>query len=231
MGFLATAQAANWSSTSVLIHSGQDYELTTKPDYTLISLEHVSGWDYGQNFFFVDVTRPASRTSEFYSEFSPSLSLKSLSGYNLPGTLNWNLAATIEMGQNTSAQLYGLSFDLAMPGTRVFNVALYQRQSQSNFVPGKTGSAPQVTLVWNAPFQVGTTHWVFEGFLDYAMAETEIDKSANLVTQPRLWFDLGANWQKPGQLAIGLEYSIWRNKYGVKNVNENVPQLSAKWTF
>src|SRR5690554_2962107 len=51
-----TAQAADrYSSTNVQILYGQDYELGEEKR-TIMTLEHASGWEYGDNFFFVDVT-------------------------------------------------------------------------------------------------------------------------------------------------------------------------------
>jgi hypothetical protein len=28
---------------------------------------------------------------------------------------------------------------------------------------------------------------------------------------------------------VGIEYQIWRNKFGIRGVNEGVPQAMVKW--
>ncbi|WP_321276905.1 hypothetical protein [Thiomicrorhabdus indica] len=45
-----TSNAANWSSTSFVAHKGDSYELGPE-ERTVYTFEHVSGWDYGKNFF------------------------------------------------------------------------------------------------------------------------------------------------------------------------------------
>lgn len=236
MAAASMAQAANWSSTSVLMHSGSGYK--TVPgneefDQTIVTLEHVSGWNYGSNFFFFDVSEPNNPESGFYGEFSPSLSLSKLSGSDMSFGFvkDVSLAGTWEFGGVTNAKLIGLGFDLDIPGVPVAKVNIYNRFGESKYAPGELSSAPQVTLVWMAPFSLGSTNWVFEGFLDYAFEEKEVGKVANTIAAPRLWLDTGALWDAPKQFYTGIEYQYWDNKYGSDGVDEGVPQISAKWTF
>ncbi len=236
LGLAATSQAANWSSTSVLLHSGSDYKSVpddSKYDQSIVTLEHVSGWNYGSNFFFIDVSEPNNPESSYYGEFSPSLSLSKLTGSDLSFGFvkDVSLAATWEFGQITNAKLFGLGFDLDIPGMPVANLSIYNRYSESKYFPGKVSSAPQATFVWNAPFKMGSTSWVFEGFIDYAMEEKEVGKVANTIAAPRLLLDTGALWGAPKQLYTGIEYQYWNNKYGVDGIDEGVPQLTVKWTF
>lgn len=229
-------QAANWSSTSVLLHHGSDYKTVPtneKFEQSIVTLEHVDGWEYGSNFFFFDVSEPNNPDSSFYGEFSPSLSLGKISGKDLSFGFvkDVSLTATWEFGEVTNAKLFGLGFDLNIPGVPVAKVNIYNRYSESQFYPGEVSSAPQVTLVWMAPFKLGSTSWVFEGFLDYAWEEKEVGKVANTVAAPRLWLDTGALWGAPNKFFTGVEYQYWDNKYGSDGIDEGVPQISAKWTF
>lgn len=232
----AASQAAIWSSTSVLLEDGSGYKdvsNNSKFDADILTLEHVDGWKYGTNFFFIDATNPNSSTTDFYGEFSPSFSLGKMTGKDLSFGFvkDVSLTGTWEVGQVSNAKLFGLGFDLNVPGVPVATVNVYQRFSESKFYSGKTGSAPQVTLVWGAPFHLGSTSWLFEGFLDYALAEKEVGKKENIVSQPRLLLDAGALWGAPKQLYAGVEYSYWHNKYGTDGVDEGVPQATIKWTF
>lgn len=228
----ASAQAADWSSTSFLLMDGSGYKLGQK-DTQVLTLEHVDGWKYGSNFFFFDVTNPNSAASSTYGEFSPSLSLSKMTGADMSFGFvkDVSLTATWEMGGVSNAKLFGAKFDLAVPGVPVASVSLYQRSSESSFYPGKTGSGQQVTLVWMAPFSIGPTNWTFEGFFDYATEEKEVNKVANIVSSPRLTMDVGALFGAPKQISAGVEYSYWQNKYGNDGVDEGVPQATIKWTF
>jgi len=226
------SQAANWSSTSLLLHSGSGYELG-KDDRTILTLEHVSGWNYGSNFFFIDATEPNSDgpgETGFYGEFSPSLSLGKLSGSDMSFGIvkDVSLEGTWEVNQFGNAKLFGVGLALDIPNVPVANLKLYQRFTENN---GESDSAPQVTFVWMAPFALGSTNWVFEGFLDYAFEEKDVGKVENIIAAPRLLLDTGALWGAPKQLYTGIEYQYWMNKFGVDGVDENVVQATVKWTF
>jgi len=226
------SHAANWSSTSLLLHSGSGYELG-REDRTILTLEHVSGWNYGKNFFFFDVTEPNTdgvNESGFYGEYSPSLSLSKLSGSDLSFGMvkDLSLEGTWELNQFGNAKLFGLGLALNIPNVPVADLKIYQRFTEKN---GESDSAPQVTFVWMSPFSLGSTNWVFEGFLDYAFEEEEVGKVENIIAAPRILLDTGALWGAPKQLYTGIEYQYWNNKFGVDGVDEDVVQATVKWTF
>lgn len=228
------AEGAIWSSTNVQYLKGHNYELGEE-SRSIITLEHASGWKYGDNFFFVDVTNPDdSSTTEptsFYGEFSPRFSLLALAGQKpWTGFVKDILQTdTIEMGQGFHNDLYGIAVDLNMPGFAFFQVNYYLR----NEITAKTDLGSQLTLAWGAPFSVGPTKWVFEGFLDYAwgLKNSEAPTEDNLITAPRLLLDVGNFFGTPNTLHVGVEYQMWRNKFGIKDVDENVAQLMLKWTL
>ncbi|BBP43907.1 outer membrane protein OmpK [Thiosulfativibrio zosterae] len=243
----ASAQAADWSSTSMLLLDGAGYKnvpADTKFNTQVLTLEHVDGWKYGSNFFFFDVTNPnsagkafndtsADGVSSFYGEFSPSLSLSKMTGKDMSFGFvkDVSIAGTWELGQNTNALLAGVGFALDIPGVPVASLTLYQRTSTSKFAPGKTGSGQQATIVWMSPFNVGPTSWTFEGYLDYATEEKDVNKVENIVASPRLTMDVGSFFGAPKKVSVGVEYSYWHNKYGSKGIDEGVPQAAVKWTF
>ena len=71
---------------------------------------------------------------------------------------------------------------------------------------------------------------VFEGFFDYAWGEDPLED--NIITAPRLLVDVGglAGWGE-NQLQVGVEYQIWRNKFGIDGMDEDVPQAMVKWIW
>lgn len=237
---LAMAGAAQWSSTNIQYLYGDDYEaiffdpvsdqLNSNPvSGSVVTVETVNGWKYGDNFFFVDMTNPDRNGTTigtgFYGEFSPRLSFGKMTGKDLSFGIIKDvlLTGTLEVGEDFHNTLYGLAVDLNIPNVPVFQINYYVRNEAAK----DTGS--QLTLVWMVPIPLGNLDFVFEGFLDYAFG---IDPSEdNLLTAPRLLLDVGKMWGAPGVLQAGVEYQIWRNKYGIDGIDEDVAQAMLKWIW
>ncbi len=242
MGLAAnvSAGAAQWSATNIQYLYGDTYEAiffntdtgrldSREVSGSLITIEHVNGWKYGDNFLFVDITNPDRNGAEietrFYAEISPRLSFGKITGADLGfGIIKDVLvASTMEVGEGFHNYLYGLGVDLELPGVRVFQVNYYVRNE------AHTDTGNQLTLVWVKPFSMGSLDFSFEGFLDYAYG---LDPSEDkLLTAPRLLVDLGKTWGAPGVLQAGVEYQIWRNKYGIDGIDEDVAQAMLKWIW
>ena len=239
---LAYAGAATWSSTNIQYLMGNAYAGIYFNDDTgtldsddastqLITLEHVNGWKYGDNFFFVDITSPFETEGDFptsyYAEISPRLSLSSMTGKSLKlGPIkDLLITTTAELGEGFHNYLYGLAVDFDIPKVPVAQVNYYVR---NEIGPGKDIGS-QLTLVWLVPFTLGKAAFTFEGFFDYAFGMDHVED--NIITAPRLLFDLGNTWGAPGVLQVGVEYQIWRNKFGIDGINEDVAQAMVKWIW
>jgi nucleoside-specific outer membrane channel protein Tsx len=227
---LANAGSANWSSTNIQYLYGSNYELGDSTR-SIITLEHVNGWKYGDNFFFVDITNPdregTQTQTEFYGEISPRLSLSAISGRDLSFGIIKDvlLTSTLEMGQGFHNYLYGLAVDLDIPHVPVLQINYYVR----NEVRSGNDTGSQVTLVWVAPFSIGPASMTFEGFADYAWGNDP--KADNLVAGPRLLLDVGKFFDAPGTLQVGVEHQMWRNKFGIDGIDEDVTQAMVKWIW
>lgn len=221
-------QAAGWSSTNVQLLRGDGYELGAE-ERTIFTLENALGWKYGDSFFFIDVTEPTGEGTTKYAEFSPRFSFGKITGKDLSFGIvkDIMLATTFELGEETNATLIGIGLPLAIPGFAFANANIYLRDSQRDFADEQTGTGGQVTLTWNRPFSIGSAKLNFEGFFDYAFGEDDGSnpKEDNIVTAPRLMLNLGSNFQ------VGLEHQIWRNKFGIDGVNEDVTQFMVKLKF
>lgn len=238
----AHAGAAQWSSTNIQYLTGSSYagiffntntmsldseEVTSQ----IITLEHVNGWKYGDNFFFVDITSPFDNdgelTTNYYGEISPRLSLSSLTGKSMKmGIIKDVLVTTTaEIGQGFHNYLYGIALDFDIPTMPVAQLNYYIR---NEIRPGSDPGS-QITLVWLKPFALGSASFSFEGFVDYAFGMDHAED--NIITAPRLLFDLGNTWGTPGVLQIGVEYQIWRNKFGIDGIDEDVAQAMLKWIW
>lgn len=231
---VAWAGAAQWSSTNVQYLYGDSYTRVSDKEEvsaSIITLEHVNGWKLGDNFYFVDITSPDESDSElgtsYYGELSPRLSFGKMLGKDLSlGIIKDVLiTSTAEIGSGFHNYLYGVAVDLKIPKTPVAQINYYIRNEIG--VGKDTGS--QVTLVWLTPFNIGGASFAFEGFFDYAFDMDHAED--NIITAPRLLMDLGKLWGSAEMLQAGIEYQIWRNKYGIDGIDEDVPQLMVKWIW
>ncbi|MES2675163.1 MAG: outer membrane protein OmpK [Pseudomonadota bacterium] len=238
----AHAGSAQWSSTNIQYLYGTTYSSiyfngeTNKLDSedtsaSVITLEHVNGWKYGDNFYFVDITNadrndPNAATG-YYGELSPRFSLSSITGAPLSGGIIKDVlvTTTAEIGQGFHNYLYGLAIDFNIPNTPVAQLNYYIR----NEIGAGKDTGQQITLVWLKPFKIGSAAFTFEGFLDYAFAMDHAED--NIIAAPRLLYDLGNSWGSPGCLQVGVEYQLWRNKFGIDGIDEDVAQVMAKWIW
>ena len=69
--------------------------------------------------------------------------------------------------------------------------------------------------------------------MDYAFGEDSGSnpKENSIVAAPRMLLDVGSSWGKPGVLEAGIEQQIWRNKFGIDGIDEDVTQAMVKWIF
>lgn len=237
------AQAAIWSSTSVsALYGTKNQAVVWDPavaglvgqdqNMTIITLEHASGWKYGDNFFFFDIAEPFANHADIYGEWHPRLSFGKMTGSNTSfGFVKDVLIATeINVGTNWRAYFYGLGFDLDIPHFSFFSINFFLRNEYDNITGDMTDySTFQISPSWNIPFTLGEARFEFGGFLDYAGSDG--DREANLLTQPQLLLDVSSLKGKPGNLYLGIEYQYWKNKYGIKDIDENYVQFMGKWVF
>lgn len=231
---IAWAGAAQWSSTNAQYLYGDSYTnvgTDTEVSASVITLEHVNGWKYGDNFFFVDITNAdrgdAKLGTGYYGELSPRLSFNKISGKNLGVGIVKDIliTTTAEIGTGFHNYLYGLAVDLTIPKTPVAQIHYYIR----NEIGPDKDLGSQVTLVWLTPFNIGGAAVTFEGFFDYAFDMEHVED--NIITAPRLLVDIGKTWGIEGILQAGIEYQIWRNKFGIDGIDEDVPQFMVKWIW
>lgn len=239
----AAASAAAWSSTNIQYMYGWNWDPSMGREARgNITLEHVSGFGYGDNFFFVDIANPASDTAYYgalYGQWNPRVSLSKVSGASIAFGPIGDVLLTGELGYGAAAfngafqreYNYGIGFDIKVPGIPVLAINFWIHDT-----PYREGVTYQISPYWGAPFTLGPIGMVFEGFLDFIGPEGEAGKGAgkseaSLITQPRLLLDAGSIWKKPGSLFLGTEVAIWWNEFGIEGKDEFVPQAMVKWVF
>ena len=223
---VAQSDILEWHSENVQLLRGSGYELGEE-DRTIITFEHANRWAYGDVFLFTDFTFGDDGETAVYGELTPRLSLARTTGRELGQGLIRDvlLAGNYERGeQGLQRYLAGVAVDLNVDGFRFLRTHAYYRDD-----PERPGSTWQATIVWNRPFEIGGQSFLSEGFADIAGAEGA--GVANQLYVPRVLWDAGAVYDRPGRVFLGVEWQYWNNKFGVDGVTENVAQIQLKWVL
>jgi len=222
---LNTVTGSNWQTTTVQLLQGSGYKLSDK-DQTVITFQHVSGWRLGSNFFFFDVAQPHEEGTSVYGEWYSWLNLNPLFNSSIsrviPGAVSLGMA--LNLGESFRAYQAGLNFAFTAPGFNLLSLDVMTYDDQSD-----TEMTHIITPAWDLPFSMAGLQFQFSGYVDFIGSEG--DHSSQIITQPQLLLDLGNIWQHPGVLQIGLEYHYWQNKYGLKDIDETVPQWIISWNL
>ncbi|MGR9053237.1 MAG: DUF5020 family protein [Gammaproteobacteria bacterium] len=219
--------AFDWSSSDIQLLYGNDFEFGVD-ERTTVTVEHADGWQYGSNFFFVDMVDRNDTGFEVYAEVYTYLSASKISGFDvsLGPIKDVSLVAGLNIdnqpeNDHFKAYLLGLSFNLAnsLFDYLQLDVAAYKDDG----IKGRYGI--QITPVWSIPFELGLVHLKFRGFTDFKTGNTSASGHFHVLAQPQLLMDLGhlVGWRKD-TVYVGTEYWLWHNKFGVKGVDESVVQ-------
>jgi nucleoside-specific outer membrane channel protein Tsx len=232
-GALAGALAGDivqWQDNSLSLLRGGNFEVNPETQ-TTVTFEHVSGWNFGDMFFFLDVVDfdgdmdYYGENSTYYGEFAPRLSASKLTGKDLSiGFLkDVLLATTFEFGEDDIKNyLVGPGFDLAIPGFDFFQLNVYRRYNESG------ADSFQITPVWKMSQAIGKTTLVFDGFIDWEMGN---DRD-NLHICPQLKLDIGSLiGMDAGKLFGGVEYDYWENKYNLDFADQSAISALVKYHF
>ena len=210
----------------------------------IVTLEHASGWSYGENFFFIDYVQDEfGREDNLYGELYLAFSINKIFKTNIK--LGPIRDVSLVMGYNhdddakVRKYLPGIRFNLNFPD---FVFALIEFTSYIDDNKGvSSGGAPKESDSWHAnaawkyPFFIGAARFSFEGHVEYIEGRrNEFGGSVSSwwLAQPQLRYDLGyALYGKEDQLFIGTEYQYWENKLGDRNTDESVFQALVVWQF
>ncbi|MCJ8293846.1 MAG: hypothetical protein MJK15_05510 [Colwellia sp.] len=255
------ASAEIWSNTEVQIQALGELERVGTggtADTTIITFQHAGGWEYGDNFFFMDYSRysvnndanfPVSDSSELYGEWYSNFSLGAITGNDLSFgpvkdigiVAGFNFAPEV----NSAWVLPGVRFALDLPGFAFaqIDVTGYIHQGGGSadspvFTVVDEDSSFMVDFSWAYPFKIGSTSWSIEGHLEYIDGRSQVNNFGTteleswILFQPQIRLDLGeVLGQKAQRLFVGIEYQYWKNKLGEKGTDDNAAQLLAVWRF
>ncbi len=246
--FPKTLYALDWSVTELHFQHGN----LEVPSFAggghektfILTLQHASGWKYGDNFFFIDyIEDEFGRSDNFYGEVYLNLSANKIFNTNITFGLIKDLGLVLGYNEDDDANvrkyLPGIRFALDFPGFSFANLDITAYIDDSKGV--SSGGAPKendtwhANLSWQYPFQIGNSKLSFEGHIEYIDDRTnEFGEEASswVLAQPQLRYDLGHKmYGKENQLFIGTEYQYWNNKLGDSRTDESVLQALLVWQF
>ena len=240
----STARAAEWSNTEAQFQYGNlRNPYSGNSHYTnILTLQHASGWKYGENFFFIDFLddneRDTFNDADAYAEWYASFSLSKITGCDIsPGPfkdLGVVIGFNFSADANVKKYLPGIRLAWDVPGDAFLNtdITAFYDDSTGDIAPKETDSF-MVDFNGAFPFSIGKQDFSIEGHIEYIDGrENEFGQIYNWVlAQPQFRWDMGKTlWHVPKQVFIGIEYQYWRNKLGTRN-DESVAQALLVWRF
>ena len=228
----AFTQAAVWQDFSLSALYGENYKApfaagNEKIDQSTITAEYAAGLKYGDIFAFADRTNN-DFGNETYFEVAPRLSLGAVTGQKLElGPIKDVLIATTWEGNSGASDfnnyLYGIGFALNIPYTSYANINFYKADNDLQ------KDDYQMTITYAVPFKIGGEEFLAYAFLDWSTAEGPDLKSELNWTSQYKW-NVGKHISPETKLYLGIEHSIWNNKFGT-DVDQHDVSALVKYHF
>ncbi|WP_104511361.1 outer membrane protein OmpK [Acinetobacter indicus] len=223
-----TQAAPVWQDFSLTGLYGTNYEqvFNEAEEQATLTVEYAAKVKYADVFFFMDRSRDETDTKATYFELAPRLSLGEVTGQNLAfGPVKDVLVATTwEGGEGFDNFLYGVGFALDIPYTQYANINFYRANNES------TRDDYQMTITYAVPFKLGNEDFLVDAFLDWSTAEGPQHASELNWTSQYKW-NVGKHISPETRLYVGVEHSVWNNKFGVKGADQNDVSALVKYHF
>lgn len=213
------------------------------------TLEHFQVWEYGNVFFYYDLTEPFSHqngdSSQFFGGISPTFSLTKMTGKKWEAGFVKDVSIRLELENgsgygtnNFRNYFYGLQYDLAVPGFDFFTFNTVIRDN-----PRDDGVGFQLGSFWQMTWDYGPwRRFKFTGFLAASPWEGDVSRryvaigqdrhGRFLTTQPQFLWDVGYGFTgKANRIETGFEYAYFTNRYQFRHKTEKALQYMIKMTF
>ena len=217
-----------WQDFSVTGLYGENYAYPVVGDeieQRTVTAEYAAGLKYGDFFAFADRSN-TDAGNDTYFEVAPRLSLGAVTGQKLElGPIKDVLIATTwEGGQGFNNYLYGVGFALNVPYTNYANVNFYKAENDGS------EDDYQMTITYAVPFKIGGEEFLADAFLDWSTAEKNGHASELNWTSQYKW-NVGKHISPETKLYVGIEHSVWNNKYAIKGLDQNDVSALVKYHF
>ena len=87
----------------------------------------------------------------------------------------------------------------------------------------------QMTLTYAIPFKIGSESFLADAFLDWSTTEKGSASEMNWTSQYK--WNVGQHISPDTRLYVGVEHSVWNNKYNIKGKDENNVSALVKYHF
>ena len=227
-----------WQDFSLTGLYGENYAVPFAGDNnqaTTATFEYAAGLKAGDVFFFVDQQWDENNDDSTYFELAPRLSLSSVTGQKLAfGPVKDVLVATTwehNAGHGNNQEfnnfLYGIGFSLDIPYTQYANINFYRAANDNDTV---NKDDYQMTITYAVPFKIGGEEFLADAFLDWSTAEKNGHASELNWTSQYKW-NVGKHISPETKLYVGIEHSVWNNKYAIKGLDQNDVSALVKYHF
>ncbi|UVE18395.1 nucleoside-binding protein [Pseudomonas sp. LS44] len=258
------ASALEWMNNSVGFRYGKEFTNPNNPNdiaKRIYSFTHASGYQYGSNFFNLDVLLSDSNdprkgtdhgSSEVYGVYRNQVFASRVFDRKFDNALVKDYAFTLgfDASRNNNrgnakkrAVVFGPTLKLNTAGFTDFSVLYYKEKNHSGIPnakhPDHTFDATyMLSAAWMRPFEIGGHAAKFQGMLNYTgeKGEDYNDKDTAPETLMRAALMVAA---RPGKnvkpnLYFGVGYEYWHNKFGVdggRGSRTSTPTLNMELTF
>ena len=242
------ATAANWSDTFIGYRTSTQYRepaILGTQEKNIFQLSHASGWDYGSNFFNIDMlmstgTDPAvgtngkSGANEVYVVYRTSLNLGKVFKTDLGFGPVRDISITAGGDFNAKDTNFGSKKRFLVLGPTLnfnvkggfFDLSLFAAHEQNyNGIIAKSvdfKTTYMASAAWNVPVTMGPVSAEFKGYANYVGPKGKdgfgVETVAETLADVNFLFDIsGLFGRKPKAVFIGPGYQYWNNKFGGAN--------------
>lgn len=207
----------------------------------ILTVQHASGWAFGDNFFFADFSRARDTGDDVYLEGYAALRGSKLFDADLSFGPIADLGPVmgVNYGKVPKVRKYlpGIRLNWSIPGLTFLNTDFTAYLDDSagladGGAPAETNSF-MVDVSWAWPLVFGRHRFSIEGHVEYIDGrrnEFGDRVERHVLGQPQFRYDIGNTLtHTPDTVFIGLEYQFWINKLGDAGTDEHAPQLLLVW--
>jgi hypothetical protein len=214
-------------------------------DTAIITLQHASGWAFGDVFFFVDFLDAQTNekydfnNKDTYGEAYFNFSSSKIAGISYGDSILRDIGAIGGVNFDADADvlkfLPGIRLSWNIPGFAFLNTDFTAYIDANEGVSG--GGAPKeddsfmIDVNWAYPIEIGGQKFSIEGHAEYIDSrDNEFGGKVKswILAQPQIRWDIGnALFGNPGKAYVGTELQYWNNKLGDGDTDEFARVRSA----
>jgi len=241
--------AADWSSTEIQYQYGKldvPFSGGNTSNTHIVTLQHASGYSFGDVFFFVDFLDDNELDGfddkEAYAEGYAYFSSAKILHHKYGGIVK-DLGVLVGFNYDADADylsyLPGGYVDWNLPGfgflrTQFTAVIDDTRGVANGGIAPSRDNGFQADVSWAYPIHAFGQYFSIEGHIQYDIAVTGEFGTIpySILGQPQFRWDVGyALTGKKDVVFVGTEYQFWINKLGDKTTDESAFQALGVWRF